>query len=96
MQDLSSVQDYECFDCEITDFYLDKKDLIFECLNGYSRTKLIFKGILHFPDEMNIIGARIHNISQRSMSDGYTKYLIEFGNGFDNIDIVAKKKEYIN
>jgi hypothetical protein len=94
MSDRFKIKSYQCKDCIIKGCRVEGDDLIFNCLNGFSRVEIRFVGTKNNTPDRIVLDRKIHRVEQREIANGYKCFCIFLYDEYDSIDIVARDMVY--
>ena len=90
-----NMHSYQCKNCMIVSVDSDGGTLTLNCLNGYSRARIVFKGVSHISSPVESAGTVIQSIETVNYGNDTTAYVLNFQDSVNRVEIVAKSKEYI-
>ena len=93
--DSFNMHSYQCKNCMIVSVDSDGGTLNLNCLNGYSRASIVFKGVSHISSSIELAGTVIQSIETVKYGNDTTAYVLNFQDSVNRVEIVAKSKEYI-
>ena len=93
--DSFNMHSYQCKNCMIVSVDSDGGTLNLNCLNGYSRASIVFKGVSHISSSIELAGTVIQSIETVKYGNDTTAYVLYFQDSVNRVEIVAKSKEYI-
>lgn len=89
-----SMHSYQCKNCMIVDVDSAGSTLTLNCLNGYSKARIVFNGVSHISRPIESAGTVIRNIETIKRGND-TTYVLNFEDSDNSVEITAKTKEYI-